>query len=160
MTADAPWWVDVGRIFLSVLLGGVIGWQRESRGRDAGIRTYMATALGACAFGLISGAIGDAGRISAGIVTGIGFIGGGIILRDAGRVTGLTTAATIWASAAVGLSAAYGIYHIAIITAVALLFILELDRAPGWSRVSLRSRQNLNQVRFEERRAAEDEKDD
>ena len=124
--ADAPWWVDIGHIVLAAMLGAVIGWQREHRGREAGIRTYMATALGACAFGLVSGAIGDQGRISAGIVTGIGFIGAGIILRDAGRVTGLTTAATLWASAAVGLSAAYGIYHLAIITAAMLLLILSL----------------------------------
>lgn len=147
---DAPWWVDVGRILLSALLGGVIGWQREHRGREAGIRTYMATALGACAFGLISGAIGDQGRISAGIVTGIGFIGAGIILRDAGRVTGLTTAATLWASAAVGLSAAYGIYHIAIITAVMLLLILELHRMPGWTRLSHRSRQGSHQRQLDQ----------
>ncbi|WP_369015568.1 MgtC/SapB family protein, partial [Escherichia coli] len=89
------------------MLGAIIGWQREHHGREAGIRTYMAASLGACAFGLVSNAIGDQGRISAGIVTGVGFIGAGIILRDAGRVTGLTTAATLWASAAVGLSAAY-----------------------------------------------------
>ena len=107
----------------------------------------MATALGACAFGLVSGAIGDQGRISAGIVTGIGFIGAGIILRDAGRVTGLTTAATLWASAAVGLSAAYGIYHLAIITAAMLLLILELHRMPGWTRLSHRSRQHAQQAK-------------
>ena len=145
--ADAPWWVDIGRIVLAAMLGAVIGWQREHRGREAGIRTYMATALGACAFGLVSGAIGDQGRISAGIVTGIGFIGAGIILRDAGRVTGLTTAATLWASAAVGLSAAYGIYHLAIITAAMLLLILELHRMPGWTRLSHRSRQDAQQAK-------------
>lgn len=145
--ADAPWWVDIGRIVLAAMLGAVIGWQREHRGREAGIRTYMATALGACAFGLVSGAIGDQGRISADIVTGIGFIGAGIILRDAGRVTGLTTAATLWASAAVGLSAAYGIYHLAIITAAMLLLILELHRMPGWTRLSHRSRQHAQQAK-------------
>ena len=147
VVGDAPWWVDVGRISLASLLGAVIGWQREHRGREAGIRTYMATSLGACAFGLISGAIGDGGRISAGIVTGIGFIGAGIILRDAGRVTGLTIAATLWASAAVGLSSAYGIYHIAIMTAALLLLILELPRMPGWTRLSHRSRQHTQEVR-------------
>lgn len=139
-TADSPWYVDIGRIAFAALLGALIGWERERRGREAGIRTYMATALGACAFGLISAAIGDQGRISAGIVTGIGFIGAGIILRDAGRVTGLTTAATLWASAAVGLSAAYGIYHLAAITAFLILVILELHRMPGWRRLSHRAR--------------------
>ncbi|NBW75793.1 MAG: MgtC/SapB family protein [Sphingomonadaceae bacterium] len=140
--SDVPWFVDVGRIFFSAVLGAVIGWERERRGREAGIRTYMATALGACAFGLISGAIGDQGRISAGIVTGIGFIGAGIILRDSGRITGLTTAATLWASAAVGLSAAYGLYHLATITALLILAILELHRLPGWAHLSPRTRRN------------------
>ena len=145
-TADVPWYVDVVRILFAALLGAIIGWERERRGREAGIRTYMATALGACAFGLVSGAIGDQGRISAGIVTGIGFIGGGIILRDTGRVTGLTTAATLWASASVGLSAAYGIYHLAAITALLILLILELHRLPGWPRFSHRARRERGGV--------------
>lgn len=144
--ADVPWFVDISRILFAALLGAIIGWERERRGREAGIRTYMATALGACAFGLISATIGDQGRISAGIVTGIGFIGAGIILRDTGRVTGLTTAATLWASAAVGLSAAYGIYHLAAISAVLILFILELHRIPGWARLSHRARREREMV--------------
>lgn len=139
---DMPWLIDIGRILLSALLGGVIGWQREHRGREAGIRTYMAVTLGACAFGLISASIGDQGRTSAGIVTGVGFIGAGIILREKGRITGLTTAATLWASASVGLSIAYGIYHSAITTAILLLAILELHRLPGWKRISHRSRRS------------------
>jgi putative Mg2+ transporter-C (MgtC) family protein len=144
MDADAPWFIDIGRIVLAVCLGALIGWERERRGREAGIRTYMATVLGACAFGLISQAIGDQGRISAGIVTG--FIGAGIILRDAGRVTGLTTAATLWASAAVGLSAAFGIYHLAVITAVLILIILELHRLPGWKRLSHRAHEEAQRA--------------
>jgi len=149
--ADVPWFIDVGRVFLAALLGALIGWERERRGREAGIRTYMATALGACAFGLISGAIGDQGRISAGIVTGIGFIGAGIILRDTGKVTGLTTAATLWASAAVGLSAAYGIYHLAAITALLILGVLELHRMPGWARFSHRARRENESTDREDR---------
>lgn len=149
--ADVPWFVDVGRILLAAFLGALIGWERERRGREAGIRTYMATALGACAFGLISGAIGDQGRISAGIVTGIGFIGAGIILRDTGKVTGLTTAATLWASAAVGLSAAYGIYHLAAITALLILGVLELHRMPGWARFSHRARRGHESTSREDR---------
>ena len=144
LTENIPWWLDTARILLAGLLGAIIGWQREHHGREAGIRTYMAASLGACAFGLVSNAIGDQGRISAGIVTGVGFIGAGIILRDAGRVTGLTTAATLWASAAVGLSAAYGIYHLAVITALMLLLILELPRMPGWTRVSHRARLHVH----------------
>lgn len=142
-SSGVPWFIDVGRILFAAALGALIGWERERRGREAGIRTYMAIALGACAFGLISAEIGDQGRISAGIVTGIGFIGAGIILRDSGRVTGLTTAASLWASAAVGLSAAYGIYHLATITAVLILAILELHRLPGWDRISSRAQHDL-----------------
>jgi putative Mg2+ transporter-C (MgtC) family protein len=138
VTDAAPWYVDVGRILFATVLGAVIGWERERQGREAGIRTYMATILGACTFGLISQAIGDQGRISSGVVTGIGFIGAGIILRDAGRITGLTTAATLWGSAAVGLAAAYGLYHLATISAVLILLILELHRFPGWARFSHR----------------------
>ncbi|PZQ64005.1 MAG: magnesium transporter MgtC [Phenylobacterium zucineum] len=159
-TADPPWYVDIGRIAFAALLGALIGWERERRGREAGIRTYMATALGACAFGLISAAIGDQGRISAGIVTGIGFIGAGIILRDAGRVTGLTTAATLWASAAVGLSAAYGIYHLAAITAFLILVILELHRMPGWRRLSHRARGDAERNDLTRQRNAADQSED
>ena len=81
LTENIPWWLDIARILLAGLLGAIIGWQREHHGREARIRTYMAASLGACAFGLVSNAIGDQGRISAGIVTGVGFIGAGIILR-------------------------------------------------------------------------------
>jgi putative Mg2+ transporter-C (MgtC) family protein len=77
-TGDAPWWVDIGRISLAALLGAIIGWQREHRGREAGIRTY-GHLVGCMRIRADFGAIGDGGRISAGIVTGIGFIGAGII---------------------------------------------------------------------------------
>lgn len=171
--ADSPWYLDIFRIVLAALLGCVIGWQRERRGRDAGIRTYMSTVLGSCAFGLISGAIGDQGRIAVGVVTGIGFIGAGVIIRDGSRVTGLTTAATLWASTAVGLSVAYGLYHLAVIAAVLILGVLELPRIPGWSRFSKRARVNpLSEPRLppedgaamrpraDERRTAEDKGED
>lgn len=158
VAGDSPWYVDIGRIVFAAALGALIGWERERRGREAGIRTYMATALGSCAFGLISAAIGDQGRISAGIVTGIGFIGAGIILRDAGRITGLTTAATLWASAATGLSAAYGLYHLAAITAILILVILELHRVPGWTRLSHRAHSQAQRAAPAGRDALADEK--
>ncbi|ODT84955.1 MgtC/SapB family protein [Phenylobacterium sp. SCN 70-31] len=158
VAGDSPWYVDIGRIVFAAALGALIGWERERRGREAGIRTYMATALGSCAFGLISAAIGDQGRISAGIVTGIGFIGAGIILRDAGRITGLTTAATLWASAATGLSAAYGLYHLAAITAILILVILELHRVPGWTRLSHRAHSQAQRAVSAGREAQADEK--
>jgi putative Mg2+ transporter-C (MgtC) family protein len=86
---------------VAALLGGFIGWERERHGREAGIRTYAAVSLGACLFGLVSthlSEIGDKARIAAQVVSGVGFLGAGVILRDAGQVTGLTTAATLWAA--------------------------------------------------------------
>ena len=100
------WWqfeaTLAGRAIVATLLGGVVGWERERSGHEAGVRTCAAVALGSCVFGLLSrhtapGA--DPTRIAAQIVTGIGFLGAGIILHDRGHVKGLTTAATVcdWA---------------------------------------------------------------
>lgn len=137
---NLPWFVDIGRIAYAALLGGLIGWERERRGREAGIRTFMAITLGACAFSLIGREIADGGRMSAAAVTGIGFIGAGLIVRDKSSITGLTTAATLWASAAVGASAAYGLYHLAAVTALLIFSMLNLYRLPGWKRLSPRAR--------------------
>ncbi len=124
------------KILLSALLGSTVGWEREHHGHEAGIRTYGAVTLGACTFGLISihaansfGGV-DPTRIAAQVVTGIGFIGAGVILRDRGKITGLTTAASLWASAAVGLTVAYGMYILAILNTVILLSLLLAYRLP------------------------------
>ena len=83
------------RMMLAALIGGLIGWERERHASDAGIRTYMAISIGACAFSLISfHAANDAGRIAAQVVTGMGFIGAGVIFQGQGGIAGLTTAAT------------------------------------------------------------------
>ncbi|EEF26041.1 conserved hypothetical protein [Ricinus communis] len=97
------------RILLAAVLGGLIGWERESHNRDAGVRTYMAVAVGSCAFSIVSNHIpGVDTRIAAQVVSGMGFIGAGVILQVRGRVQGLTTAATLWATAAVGMASAFG----------------------------------------------------
>ncbi len=89
----------------------LIGWERERHRNivSAGIRTYGAIALGSCAFGILSFFVadGDPSRIASQVVTGIGFLGGGIIFRQGDYVTGLTTAATLWATAAVGLAVSF-----------------------------------------------------
>jgi putative Mg2+ transporter-C (MgtC) family protein len=92
------------RVFIAFLLGGLIGWERERHGISAGIRTYGAICLGACVFGVVSSSIpgADPSRIAAQVVTGIGFLGGGLIFRQGDYVSGLTTAATLWATAAIG----------------------------------------------------------
>ena len=105
------------RMILAALIGSLIGWERERHASDAGIRTYMAISIGACAFSLISAHVdNDPTRIAAQVVTGIGFIGAGVIFQDKGGVAGLTTAATLWAAAAVGMASAYGMYVLAIVT--------------------------------------------
>ncbi|NIM05511.1 MAG: MgtC/SapB family protein, partial [Armatimonadetes bacterium] len=97
-----------GRLVLAALLGFLIGLEREFRGQAAGERTHALVALGAAAFALISPRGfpgGDATRVAAGVVTGIGFLGAGMILKKEGeKIEGLTTAAGIWAVGAIGLA--------------------------------------------------------
>ena len=85
------------RVVVAAFLGGMVGWEREWHGREAGIRTYSSVALGSCVFALISSHIPNAepSRFDANIVTGVGFLGAGIILLNRGRTVGLTTAAAV-----------------------------------------------------------------
>jgi putative Mg2+ transporter-C (MgtC) family protein len=126
------------RMIVAALIGGLIGWERERHASDAGIRTYMAISIGACAFSLISVHVGanDPTRIAAQVVTGIGFIGAGVIFQDKGGVAGLTTAATLWATAAVGMASAFGMYVLAIVTGGLLFATLALHHLPGWKQLS------------------------
>lgn len=124
------------RILLAAILGGVIGWERENHNRDAGVRTYMAVAVGACAFSIISNHVpGETTRIASQVVAGMGFIGAGVILQVKGRVQGLTTAATLWATAAVGMASAFGMYLLSGLTALIILGTLSLHHVPGWARL-------------------------
>lgn len=126
-----------GRIVYAAVLGGMIGWERENNDQDAGLRTYMAVALGSCAFSIISQqTLGDPTRIAAQVVTGIGFIGAGVILQVRGRVQGLTTAATLWATAAVGMASAFGMFILAGLCAVLVVGMLSLNSLPGWKRIT------------------------
>jgi putative Mg2+ transporter-C (MgtC) family protein len=126
------------RMMVAALIGGLIGWERERHASDAGIRTYMAISIGACAFSLISAhvAANDPTRIAAQVVTGIGFIGAGVIFQDKGGMAGLTTAATLWATAAVGMASAFGLYVLAIVTGGLIFATLALHHLPGWKRLS------------------------
>lgn len=126
------------RLFLSALFGGLLGVERESRRQNAGFRTHMVISVGSCLLMLISIYIpqtfshytnGDPGRIAAQVVSGIGFLGAGAIFRLGGSTHGLTTAATIWAVAAVGLAVGAGMYEAAAIVTGLLLFVLStLDK--------------------------------
>ncbi len=119
------------RLTVAFLLGGIIGFEREKKGRSAGLRTHILVASGSCLIMLVSlymhdlykGDVPlDPGRIAAGVVTGIGFLGAGTIIRSAQEVHGLTTAASVWLSASLGLAVGCGFFSGAII-ATGLAFI-------------------------------------
>ena len=131
------------RLLLASLLGGIIGLEREIHGRPAGFRTHLLVSLGSCLFcitsvefyrifGNFSGSVPvgtDPGRIAAQVVTGIGFLGAGAILREGASVRGLTTAACLWVAAALGLACGIGLFYLAIcVTLIALFSLLLLKQ--------------------------------
>jgi putative Mg2+ transporter-C (MgtC) family protein len=119
------------RLLAAAGLGALIGLEREYRRKPAGLRTNMLIALGSALFTIVSLELVDAGgsgdRVAAQIVTGIGFLGGGAILRHGDNVQGMTTAATIWVNAAIGMAAGAGALSLAAgATAVALVVLVLL----------------------------------
>ena len=116
------------RLVVATVLGGVIGLERELHDKPAGFRTIILICLGACVFTVVSQVVGgpdyDTTRIAAQIVTGIGFLGAGAIMRDRASVFGLTTAATIWAVAAIGMAVGFGKFGLATVGTVAILVAL------------------------------------
>lgn len=139
-------------ILFAAILGALIGLERERHVGLAGIRTHAAVAIGACLFGFISfnvvgptdssAAVGlaDPSRIAAQIVSGIGFLGAGVILRDKGRIRGLTTAASVWATASIGLAVANRMYILAISSTLIILALLSLYKLPGWMKWKQKAR--------------------
>lgn len=118
--------VDIERMLVALLIGAIIGAEREYRSKSAGLRTMILVCTGACLFTLVSSQMGfpsDADRIAANIITGIGFIGAGVIFKDDNRVTGITTATTIWIMAALGMEAGIGNFKTAFI-ATGIIFIV------------------------------------
>lgn len=118
---------DIFSIITSIICGGIIGFEREYKNKSTGFRTIMLITLGSTIFTIVSrhGA-GTDDRISANIITGIGFIGAGVIFKDKMSVLGLTTAAVIWTSAAIGMTAGIGYYSLAITFTVITWIILVL----------------------------------
>ena len=118
------------RMLVAALVGGAIGYERELRGKVAGIRTHVLVALGACLFMIISqyGFTGadkfDAARVAASVVGGLGFLGGGIIMKNR-HVSGLTTAAGIWVTGAIGMAAGAAMYELTVLGAFLLLICAE-----------------------------------
>jgi putative Mg2+ transporter-C (MgtC) family protein len=152
-------WEDLLKIGVAILAGGLIGAEREYRDKAAGFRTIIFITVGACTFTLVSEKFaeeGDPARIAAQIVSGIGFLGAGAILREGDRITGLTTAAMVWLSAAIGMSVGAGQYAIAGIVTTAVLIVLWLF--PLVERIIERSRDaHIYQIVFRADRAKYDD---
>ena len=112
----------LGRMCVALLVGALIGMERQRHQRPAGLRTHVLVALASALFAMISiaaaGANNDPGRIAAQVVTGIGFLGAGTIMRNGSTIQGLTTAASLWTAAALGLAAGFGWYMAAAMGAV------------------------------------------
>lgn len=132
-------WTDVeliARIFISVILGALIGFEREITHKPAGLRTHIFVCMGACLFTISSfyllpeDSIGsfDTTRIAAGIVAGISFIGAGSIIASKGDVRGLTTAASLWVVASIGLMVGLGNYILPVIATIIAFLVLRLGR--------------------------------
>jgi putative Mg2+ transporter-C (MgtC) family protein len=146
MTADLLWYEIVGRLAVAAVLGALVGVERESAGQDAGFRTHLLLSLGAALFAIVS--IGgfdafvtdtttnvqvDVTRIASYVAAGVGFIGGGVILKHAGAVRGITTAASLWTAAAIGLAAGVGFWIGAVAaTAISLLALALLKPLSKW----------------------------
>ena len=122
-------WNFILRLFIAGLLGGIIGFEREVRAKEAGLRTHFIVALGSALFMIISqyafSGRFDAARVAAQVVSGIGFIGAGVIIFQKNAVRGVTTAAGLWVAAAIGLACGAGMYDIAVASAVLTIFCLE-----------------------------------
>ena len=130
------------RILIASILGGILGLERDMHGRGAGLRTHLLVSAGAALFMILSinisnftinvpadfSKVTDPGRIAAQIVTGIGFLGAGVILKEGFTVRGLTTAACLWIAAAIGMSAGAGLYVISIFTTIFSIFSLVILR--------------------------------
>ena len=131
MTFD---WLDFIKLLSALVAGGLVGAERERSRKAVGLRTLILISTGSALFTILSihmvgTTSNDPGRIAANIVTGIGFLGAGVILEERGRVTGLTTAATIWLSAALGMAAGMGEFILlAITTALAMIVLLLFSR--------------------------------
>lgn len=119
------------RLVVALVLGAVIGWERELQRMPAGFRTHALVALGAAIFTVVgayafAGSNSDPTRVAAQIVSGIGFLGGGAILHYGGTVRGLTTAASLWAVAGVGMAAGAGLLVMATISTALIIIALEV----------------------------------
>ena len=120
----------VGRLLTACLLGGLIGVEREFSRKAAGVRTNLLICMGAAFFTLLSGVLAgdtpDKGRVASNIVQGIGFLGAGLILHNRSRVSGLTSAASVWVVASIGMACGAGLYAAAVVASIIVVLALEV----------------------------------
>jgi len=126
----------VSRVGLAALLGALVGWEREIHDNPAGLRTYMMVTMGACLFALVSLHAGPNAptQLATAVPTGVGFLGAGMILRGEKGISGLTTAASVWSMAAVGLAVGYGMLVVGVTASFLVVGVFALRR---WSKLHL-----------------------
>jgi putative Mg2+ transporter-C (MgtC) family protein len=137
-------YTDIIKIAIAFALGAILGLEREYRSKPAGFRTLIMITVGATVFTILSYRIGSGtpDRIAANIITGIGFIGAGVIFKEGMKVSGMTTASTIWLAAAIGMATGYGAYYLAAgVTLLVLLILMLLQKLE-------RSFDRFHQVKF------------
>jgi len=119
------------QLLIAAFLATLIGWDRENRGQPAGLRTHILVAVGSCLFTALSQHAfnGDTGRVAAQVVVGIGFLGAGTIIQRKGQANHLTTAASIWATAAVGMSVGTGAWFLALGATLIIWAVLVIVRS-------------------------------
>jgi putative Mg2+ transporter-C (MgtC) family protein len=117
---------DLIKVLVAVLIGGIIGMEREIHSKAAGLRTITLITIGATMFTILSSKFGDpsTSRIAANIITGIGFLGAGVILFAEGKLKGLTTASSIWVAASLGMTVGIGEYVLALTTTIIVVIVL------------------------------------
>lgn len=123
------------RLVIAVVLGALVGYERERKGKPAGVRTHGMVCLGAALFTVVSlygfGASSDQSRVAAMIVSGIGFLGAGAVLHQRESVHGLTTAASLWVTAAIGLAVGVGMIGMSFVTTILVFLLLRFGPRPG-----------------------------
>ncbi len=143
----ASTWEVTIRLIVAIAIGGVIGWDRQRSDKPAGLRTHMLVALGSASFTLLGFEVGahlsprtgdgfDPTRVLQGVIGGIGFLGAGAIIQNRGQVSGITTAASVWVSGALGAAAGVGAFVLAGISTVMALLILLVAKLDGGRRAS------------------------
>jgi putative Mg2+ transporter-C (MgtC) family protein len=126
-----PTLIMIGKVLLSVLLGAIIGYEREMKEKPAGLRTHMLLATASTVFTILSTDAfpgSESARVAAGIVAGVGFIGAGAIFMQKDKVIGITTAASLWVTASIGMAVATGFYVLGVATTLIAYIILRLPR--------------------------------